>query len=400
MKSNHPFAARALLASLAALATLAAAPQKGPQGQRGPGVPEFWVRPGFKVTLAAEDFGQSRFLVTAPDGTLFVSQPDAGSITALRDIDGDGVYETKSKVLEGRRYVHGMQIDGDWLYFTTTGAVSRAKLPSEGAPLADIQTVIPEGEVPSGGGHWWRSILVHNGKLWTSIGDSGNITDEATTDRQKIWHFDIGQDGRATNKKLWATGIRNTEKLMLRPGTPEVWGCDHGSDNLGARYGEKGGGPITDVFPPCEFNHYVDGFNYGHPFVTGLGLPRPEYANRADILQKVEANTPPELSFGAHWAPNGWTFLNGDGLLGKSGDALIAFHGSWNARRKVGYRVERVFFDDVTGRPMGSQKLVGTLDGSGEEVLGRPCDLVELPDGSVLFTDNGTSRIYRISRVK
>jgi glucose/arabinose dehydrogenase len=393
-----PFTSLAVLV-LAGLAA-AAAPHEGPQGQRGEGVPAFWVRPGFKVTLAAENFGQSRFLVVDPAGTLYVSQPDTGTITALRDNNNDGVYETHWKVLENHRTVHGLQVVGDWLYFTTSGAIYRAPFAEPGKPLSNIQTVIAEGEVPSGGGHWWRSILVDGDKLWTSIGDSGNITDEASTDRQKIWQFQLGPDGKAKAPKLWSSGIRNTEKLQLRPGTTEVWGADHGSDNIGARYGEKGGGPITDVYPPCEFNHYVEGFNYGHPFVTGLGFPRPEYANRSDILQRVEANTPPAWSLGAHWAPNGWTFLRSDALFGKSGDALIALHGSWNARRKVGYRIERIVFDEVTGRPMGSQMIVGTLDGTGTDVLGRPCDVLELPDGTVLFTDNGTARIYRLTRTK
>lgn len=374
-------------------------PHEGPQGVRGEGVPGFWVRPGFKVTLVAEGFGQSRFIVRDGKGTLYVSQPDLGNIVGLRDEDGDGKYERQWKVVTGMKSVHGMQVEGEWLYFATSGTVSRAKLPEAGKELEGIQTVIAEGEVPSGGGHWWRSVLVREGKLWTSIGDSGNLTDETETDRQKIWRFTIGEDGRASGKTLWSTGIRNTEKLMNRPGTGEVWGMDHGSDNFGARYGEKGGGPITDVIPPCEFNHYVQGFDYGHPFVTGVGLPRPEFAGRGDILQKVEANTAPAWSFGAHWAPNGWTFLEADGQVGKRGDAVVTFHGSWNARRKVGYRVELVRFDEVTGRPMGSQMIVGTLDGGGTEVLGRPCDALEMGDGSVLFTDNGTGRVYRVEKV-
>lgn len=365
-----------------------------------PGPDQFWVRPGYRVTLAAEGFGETRFIVVAPDGTVFVSQPESGTITALRDEDADGIYERQWVVVDQRRTVHGMTIHDGHLYFAMSGAIERAPLPAPGERLRDIQTVIAEGEVPAGGGHWWRTVLIRDGRLWTSIGDSGNITDETETPRQKIWVFTLGADGRAREPRVWATGLRNTEKLLFRPGTNEIWGADHGSDDIGARFGERGGGPVTDMFPPCEFNHYVDGFDYGHPFITGLGWPRPEYAARSDILARADRNTPPAWAFGAHWAPNGWTFLESDALFGRSGDALIAFHGSWNSRRKVGYRIERILFDEVTGRPMGSQRIVGTLNERGAEVLARPCDVAELPDGSVLFTDSLHRRIFRLERVR
>ena len=83
---------------------------------------------------------------------------------------------------------------------------------------------------------------------YTSVGDPENISDQTQTDREKIWHFSL--DGK--EKTLFCTGIRNTEKIVLRPGTKEVWGCDHGSDNFGARFGEQEGKlqPITDHNPP------------------------------------------------------------------------------------------------------------------------------------------------------
>ncbi|RYG85323.1 hypothetical protein EON77_05760, partial [bacterium] len=104
--------------------------------------------------------------------------------------------------------------------------------------------------LPSGGGHWMRSILVTPTALYTSIGDSSNASDETATDRQKIWRFNL--DG--TGKTLFASGLRNTEKLRVRPGTTTIYGADHGSDNWAASYGEVGGQqPFTDVNPPCEF---------------------------------------------------------------------------------------------------------------------------------------------------
>lgn len=392
-----------LLTALMATPVLAQPmPEGTPAGELGPGVPEMWVRPGLRVTLAAQEYGESRFMEFDAAGTLYVSQPNTAALIALRDTDNDGVYETKTTVLTGYPKLHGLHFAEDgFFYFTTTGAVYRFK-PTTGDAKPEVQTVIEEGTLPKGGGHWWRSIVVKDGFLWTSIGDSGNINDETATDRQKIWRFKV--DG--SDKTLWSTGIRNTEKLRFRPKldgslTNDLYGADHGSDVFGNRYGEpdggRRGGPITDNFPPCEFNQYVQGFNYGHPFVTGIGLPRPEFATRQDILQLVDANTAPAWTFGGHWAPNGFTFVRTATTLGRAGDAVVALHGSWNARQKQGYRVERIMFDEVTGKPYGAQTLVNTLHRNGRDFSARPCDVIEAPDGSLLFTDSG-GKLYRISR--
>ncbi|PMU65040.1 hypothetical protein C1X84_34945, partial [Pseudomonas sp. GP01-A1] len=93
-------------------------------------------------------------------------------------------------------------------------------------------------------------------------------------------------------------------------------------------------------------------------------------------VELAEKAIPPVWCFGAHWAPNGWTFVTGSGLgADLNGDALVALHGSWNRKEKAGYRIERIVFDKVTGKPFGGQMLVGTLD-ENKAVLGRPVDVV------------------------
>ena len=80
-------------------------------------------------------------------------------------------------------------------------------------------------------------------------------------------------------------------------------------------------------------------------------------------------------------------------------DALVALHGSWNSTKKVGYSVEHVMFDAETGKPFGARPLVVTLGADGKDVMGRPCDVTEAADGTVVFTDDLHRRIYRISKV-
>jgi glucose/arabinose dehydrogenase len=359
-------------------------------------VPPFDVRPGYTVTLAADKLEESRFIEFGAAGELYLSQPGPGKILTLLDKDGDGSFETRAEFLTDKPTVHGLHFYDGWLWWTQSGAVGRSR-DTTGDGVAD-ETEIIVADLVSGGGHWWRSILVTPEGFYTSIGDSGNINDETATDRQKIWKYT--RDGK--ERTLFASGLRNTEKLRLRPGTTEVWGADHGSDWYGRPWGDKQGRqPITDSIPPEEFNHYVqDGF-YGHPFVVGNKLPRIEFANRDDIIELAEKTVPPAWAGGAHWANNGFTFLSKDAFPDHAGDAIIAYHGSWNSRRRVGYCVQRILFDDVTGLPYGSLTLVSCLGGRDkQQVLARPCDVAEAPDGSILFTDSQGKRIFRISPSK
>src|ERR1044072_9904798 len=84
-------------------------------GERGPNVPDFWIRPGYRVTLAADKLPEARFMEFDDKGTLYLSQPGAGSITTL--VEKDGTYQVKAKFITGKKTVHGMCWHDGWLYF-------------------------------------------------------------------------------------------------------------------------------------------------------------------------------------------------------------------------------------------------------------------------------------------
>ena len=398
-----PIALLLMLLLQVSTAMAADVPATQPMGQTGPGVPRFKVRPGYKVTLVAEHFGQARFIELGDAGEIYVSQPDRGRIICLRDPDADGVYKTNTVFFKcpSEAKVHGLQWFKGWLWFTESGSVHKARSTKHDG-IADEVVDIDCGLLPEGGGHWYRSILVDDDGFYTSIGDDGNINDHLNDDREKIWHFNLDGSG----KKLFCGGIRNTEKLLYRPGSKDIYGCDHGSDNFGAKFGEHKGEfknqqPVTDLNPPDEFNKYVqDGF-YGHPFVVGNRVPRPEYADRPDIMELCVKTIPPAWCNGAHWANCGWTFTKQDKLTGQVGDAIIAFHGSWNSSRKVGYCIQRIEFDPMTNDPCGTTTLVSALVGdAADHYMARFVDVTEDKDGSVLFSADDKNQIYRLTKVK
>lgn len=370
-----------------------------PIGERGPGVPDFWVRPEFKVTLAAEDLGDSRFMVFDGNGTLYLSRPGSGDIVMLRENDA-GVYKITGTFVQGLSKPHGLFYKGGVVWFTSDGKVSHATASSDGKQPAqdavNVLTGLPQE------GHWWRSILVDDDGFFTSIGDNGNINDteeNGAPDREKIWRYKL--DG--TGKELWSSGIRNTEKLWYRPGSKRLFGFDQGSDWFGQPVGDRQGfQPITDWNPGEKFFEYVKGGFYGHPFMTGARVPRYEWVEkrRADIAQIAAKTIPPAWLGGPHWAADGWTFLDHSKMPAEfDRDAIVAFHGSWNRSTRAGYRVERIIFDKTLQTPIGNQMIVGCLDAKGG-VVGRPVDVVQAPDGTLLFSvDDGRpgGRIYRIA---
>lgn len=357
----------------------------------------FVVRQGYSVSAAIPDLRGARFLEHNGKDLVFVSLPDSGQIATFREKDGG--YERLGSFVRGKRTVHGLHYVDGWLWFTTSGGVHKGK-DTDGDGVADEVVEVLKG-LPSGG-HWWRPIFVTPDGFYTSIGDSGNITDETDTDRQKIWKYSL--DG--STRTLFASGIRNTEKYRYRPGTMEIWGLDHGSDWFGREVGDvQGAQPVTDLNPPDEFNKYVEGGFYGHPFVTGNRVPRYEYSKKSDIHDLAKRTIPPEWCVGAHWATNGFAFIDPEinartGALPAelSGDALIAAHGSWNSSKPVGYCVARIMFDkdpSLGGKPIGLMKIVSCIDAEGK-VRGRPVDCLQMPDGSVLFSSDSPGRVYRL----
>jgi glucose/arabinose dehydrogenase len=367
----------------------------------------FIVREGYSVKTLVPNLRGCRFMEFGPaaaDGsaTLYVSRMTS-EITSFKYANGEltqlGTFVSKMPT------VHGLCYHDGWLWFSTADGIHKAKDKGDGT-AGEVVSVL--SGLPGRSGHWWRSILVTDDSIYTSVGDPQNIGDETNTDREKIWKYTL--DGKS--RELFCSGIRNTEKLRIRPGSDEIWGLDHGSDWFGRNAGDREGDqPITDLNPPDEFNRYVKGGFYGHPFIVGNRLPRYEYLDRKDIHELAKKTIPPEWAIGAHWATNGWCFV--DPALNEktkalpsvlSGDAIIACHGSWNSSNRVGYCIARIMFDKDSrfnngiGRPIGLEKLVSTLDSGGKNKA-RPVDCVQAPDGSILFSSDEPGRIYRLTWV-
>ncbi|MCA9299184.1 MAG: hypothetical protein KDA28_08970, partial [Phycisphaerales bacterium] len=205
------------------------------------------VRDGYEVTVAVDNIPHARFMEFGEDGLLYVARSRAGDVLTAKDMDGDGVYDATVQFVQDADNVCGIQSYKGWIWFAPGRSVERAR-DTDGDGQADEREVILDN-LPTGGNHWWRALLVTDEGFYHGIGDSGNIADERETDRQKIWFHPHGGGDR----ELFVSGIRNTEKLRMRPGTTEIWGFDHGSDWFGAKIGDQPmSQPFTDRLPPDE----------------------------------------------------------------------------------------------------------------------------------------------------
>ena len=363
-----------------------------------------WVRAGYALSVAVDAIKTPRFIALGPGNILFVSVPNEGKILACKDTDGDGTYETVTPFVEGqppKTILQGMQWHDGWLWFAQLNAISKARDTNGDGKTDEVIQVLGPDQLPTGaaGGHMWRALLIHKGRIYTSVGDQTNATDEPidASERKKIWSFAL--DG--SDKKLFASGLRNTEKFAVRPGTDEIWGVDHDIDMLGwqlegADGDRKYGQPITDHNPPAELNHYVAGGFYGHPWIVGKNQPNPNFLNHPKLIEYASKATIPEWLMPAHCAANALTFYTGDKIPNGHGDAFVAQKGGWNATAKVGYCLSRILFED--GHPYGELKMVSFLK-DGTEVLGRPADCTQAPDGSILFSDDTGNKVYRLRYV-
>ena len=112
------------------------------------------------------------------------------------------------------------------------------------------------------------------------------------------------------------------------------------------------------------------------------------------------SKTAPAAKLGAHVAALGMRFYAGTQFpVAYRGNIFIAEHGSWNRSRKSGYRVVRVAVDGQGRATAPEPFLQGFLqvDGSGREtVWGRPADVLPMPDGSLLVSDDLAGAIYRV----
>ncbi|MBL8688895.1 MAG: sorbosone dehydrogenase family protein [Rhodospirillaceae bacterium] len=344
---------------------------------------------GFKVTLFRAGLSHPRHLIAASNGDVLLAEPSEDQITILRDSDNDGRADVVQPFIEDLDRPHGLAIHGGYLYFADTVRVWRVPYQAgDLKPRGPKEPVTSDGAIGSGGGHWTRNVAVSadGSQLFVSIGSAGNIGEEQAP-RATIQSFRIdGPSGAARGQATFATGLRNPVGIAFLPGSNRLFTVVNERDGLG------------DDLVPDYLTEVKQGAFYGWPYSYIGQNPQPNYADRRPDL--VRQAVVPDVLFKSHSAPIGLIFYQGRQFPAEyRGDAFVTLRGSWNSGKPLGYQLVRVKFRD--GKPEGGYEvfLDGFRSGGTEraEVWGRPAGVAEMPDGSILVTDDTGKTIWRVS---
>ena len=334
------------------------------------------VPQGFAIRPWAEGVADARSMALGPDGTLFVGTRSRGSgrLYALRDEDGDHWAERVLILANGLNTPNGIAVKGGDLYVAEIGRVLR---------YADIEARLadpPDPEVvtetlPTDTHHGWKFIRFGpDGDLYVPVGAPCNIC------AREDPYASIGKVDVTTGAfTVVARGVRNTVGFDWHPATDELWFTENGRDWMG------------DDRPPDELNRLsADGQHFGYPYCHGSNIQDPGFDDRpcTDFVAPVQ-------HLGPHVAALGMRFYTGDMFpAGYRNQVFIAEHGSWNRGSKIGYRIMLV---RLQGNVATSYQPFATGWLEGQSNWGRPVDVLVMPDGALLVSDDQGGVIYRIA---
>jgi glucose/arabinose dehydrogenase len=327
---------------------------------------------GFKVTVYAEGVAGARSMARGAQGTLFVGTMRAGKVYAIRDL-ADGRREVLT-IAQGLNLPNGVAFRDGALYVAETQRVQRFD-GIEGRLDAPPKPVVVRSDLPTDRHHGWRYIAFGpDDKLYIPIGAPCNVCD------QKGYASITRMNPDGTGREVVATGVRNSVGMTWQPGTNELWFTDNGRDYLG------------DDAPPDELNRApTTGLDFGFPYCHAGEIKDPEFGKLGDCAK----STPPARKLGAHVAALGVKFYTGRQFPEEYRNQIfIAEHGSWNRSQRSGYEISLVRVQDDKAT---SYEPFITGWNQPDAVLGRPVDLLVLPDGSMLISDDQAGLIYQVS---
>jgi glucose/arabinose dehydrogenase len=347
--------------------------------------------PGFKVDQIATGLREPRLTRAAPNGDLFVAESRKGRIRLLRGIAADGRAQTVETFATGLNKPFGIAFyppgaNPQFVYVANTGSV--VKFPYQNGDLkarGKAQTVvasIPGGGLLHGGGHWTRDIAfsADGQKMFVSVGSQSNVSDDAAEDhRADILEFNPDGSG----ERIYAAGIRNPVGIAIDPSTGVLWTSVNERDDLG------------DDLVPDYITTVKDGGFYGWPwyYIGPNQDPRHE-GKHPELKDKVIV---PDVLLQSHSASLQMTFYDGKMFPSEySGYAFAAEHGSWNRAKRTGYKIicVPVHNGKATGEYMDF--VTGFVTPNGE-VWGRPVGVTVASDGALIFTDDGSNSVWRVT---
>lgn len=344
--------------------------------------------PGFSISVFADGLKGARQMAVSPEGTLYVGSRDVGQVYALPGAVAAlkaGEWKGKVSVIaKDLNEPNGVAFANGSLYVAEVSRVIRFdKIESKLAKPP--KPAVVRDDFPKDKWHGWKYIAIGpDGWLYVPVGAPCNLCVLAEPIYASLTRMSL--DGK--KREIFAKGIRNTVGFDWNPKTRELWFTDNGADMMG------------DDIPNDELNFAPKaGMNFGFPYCHEGKIKDAKFAGE----QECAAFTGPRALLGAHTASLGMKFYRGSMFPPEYRNRIfIAQHGSWNRSKKSGYRLVTVIPGAGTGAGPQASSVEPFVEGwlQGESAWGRPVDLLEMPDGSLLVSDDEKGQIYRISYKK
>ena len=336
------------------------------------------VPPGFTAEEWGSGFKKPRFMVQLPSGTVLVADSIAdGSVVAVTG----GV---KKALITGIDRPSALALWKDYLYVAEAQAIKRYKLDAAAVTVGPAEMVVPLKDY--GKGHWTRSLAFDKkGKrLYVGVGSGSNIDLGDPEDRAAINTYNPDGSGH----RIFATGLRNPVTIRFNPKKKQLWATVQERDGLG------------DGLVPDFFTSIGQGKFYGWPYayIGANEEPRHKGVKPEMVAKSVE----PDVVLPAHAAVMDFIFYTGKQFPAKyRNGAFLVYRGSANRSDRLGYSIN--FLPFKGGKPVGDpvEFLGGFMLGEKQrDVWARPVGILQMNDGSLLLSEDGNNKIYRISYSK
>lgn len=338
---------------------------------------------GFSAEIWAHGMPGARMMARGDEGTLFVGTRGIGRVYAVLDND-DGEEREHVIIAEGLTQPNGVAFKDGSLYVAAINRILRyddiESHLANGGDIPEPEELTDAFGLPDDEHHGWKFLAFGpDDRLYIPVGAPCNGCEVDEDTHATIHSFE--PDG--SDMRIEARGVRNTVGFDFHPETDELWFTDNNQDW------------ISEHGPSDELNRLSEsGEHFGFPYCHGIGVIDPELGD-ADSCNDP---TLPAAVMDAHSAPLGMRFYTGEMFPEEYQNVMfVARHGSWNRAISAGYDVLVAVISEDGERASLSPFLVGLLDPRENTFSGRPVDVLQMPDGALLISDDQNGAIYRIS---
>jgi glucose/arabinose dehydrogenase len=342
---------------------------------------ELKLAKGFHAEEYLTDFKVPRIMLLGSHGEMLVSDSARNGEGCVWIYPNIAKSKDRRVLIDKLERPYGLAFWKDYLYVGEPTSVKRYKYDAKTMTAGAGEEIASLAGFDRG--HWTRSLLFDRKgeKLYVGVGSASNVDAGENPNRAAINRYNPDGSGH----ELYAAGTRNPIGLHWYPGTDTLWAAVQERDELG------------DDLVPDYFTHVQQGGFYGWPFA--YAGPHEDPRRKGEAPELVAKTIQGDVLLPSHAAVLDFTFYAGK-MLPKhyQGGAFLAFHGSWNRSKRLGYSVNFIPF--ANGKPSGPAEEILTgwmLSPDSKEVWGRPVAILEMPDGSLLVSDDGGNKIWRIT---